>query len=730
MKKKQQGATISKNKMVVTVVVIAMVFLALSMRLAYLMLIKSPEYSARAEEQWTNTLLIKAKRGSILDSNYKELAISGDVYRVDLDLTTIRNYIKRYNQSNKEQISMETIAKQLAEILEVEESFVLSKLNSKLESGADATSASLKRRIDKATAIKIKELKIFGVLVSEDTLRYYINDNLLSHVLGITNNDGEGLTGIEFMYNNVLEGTEGVRIAQVDSYNRDMPYIEAEYTEPIAGKDVVLTIDENIQYIADKAASEALEKHKAKAVTVIVMNPNNGGILALVNKPDYNLNNPREGAETTEELEQLWRNRAVSDAFEPGSIFKVITAIAALEEGIVDEHTTFECNGKHVINGVTINCWKPKGHGKQSLSDIIKNSCNPGFMQLGEMLGKETLQKYIKLLGFGQSTGIDLPGEGSGIIKDLESMSAIDLATISFGHTNSVISVQYMAAFNAIANGGTWITPHLLKEVVTRDSHGTIIVDNAYNQGQEKRLLREDSTALLRTYLERVVTEGSGMNAYIEGYNIAGKTGTAEKVVNGEYGKDKYISTFVGMAPFEKPQVTIMVTIDEPSTGAYYAGEVAAPVAKQVLGETFNYLSLKTDYIKEQDKLILRDVIIPDLRGMTEGEAAEVLKKEGLNYSIEGEGPVIKDMSPAPGYSIKERSKIKLILGSGTDNREVVVPNLIGYSKQGAMEALSKLKLKAEFTGEGMVTKQSISPKEYVAAGTTITLTLEYTVGD
>ncbi len=732
MKKRHRKVkVIPKKRLSIILVGITVLFTILSIRLFYLMLIKGSEYAAMSEEQWTSTLFIDGKRGRILDRNYNEIAVSGEVYRVDLDLISIRNYIDSYNEENENKISMESLADDLGEILDMSSDKVLAKLESKLENGGFATSASLIRQIDKDKADKIKELDITGLIVSDDTLRYYINDSLLSHVIGITDSDGIGLTGVEYLYNDILQGTPGVRITEVDSYSAELPYTTAEYTDPINGKDVVLTVDENIQYICEKAAQTALEENKANAVTITVMNPNNGEILALVNKPDYNLNNPRDGAATYEELQKIWRNRAVSDAFEPGSVFKVITAVAALEEGLVSDNTTFTCSGRNKVNGTVINCWKAGGHGTQSFSDIIKNSCNSGFIQLGQMIGKEILYEYIKLLGFGEYTGMDLPGEGTGVIMDLENISDIDLATISFGQTNSTTTMQYMAAFNAIANGGKWITPHILKEVVHTDENNTLIVDNVYSEGVKKKVLSEESTALLRTYLERVVTEGSGTAVRIEGYHIAGKTGTAQKVIDGRYAAGKYVSTFVGMTPVEKPELTIMVTIDEPSAGPYYAGEVAAPVANEVLNKIFNYLSLKPG--EEGDSLtenILKEVVIPEVRGMSIEEVEDILKKEGLLGSFKGEGNIVADIKPVPGNSVKKGTEIVITLGSSVDNKDVVIPNLSGYSKQAAMELINKLGLKAEFSGEGMVINQSISANEYVKGGTTIKLTLDYIVED
>ncbi|WP_040211989.1 stage V sporulation protein D [Clostridium polynesiense] len=721
-----------RRRMFVALMGITTLFMLLSIRLVYLMLIKGPEYKAMAQEQWTSRVLIDAKRGRILDTNYNELAVSGNVYRVDLDLNAIKKYITDYNKKHKEQISNEDLALKIGEALEMDKFEVLKKLESKLPSGAPMQSAILARRIEKVQADKLKALKINGVLISPDTKRFYPNNNFLAHVLGVTDSDGKGLTGIEYKYEEELKGSPGVRLAEIDRNSGELPYTISEYTKPIEGKDVVLTIDEKIQFFAEKAANQALIDNKALAVTIVVMNPKNGEVLALVNKPDYDPNKPREGAANYDELQKKWRNRAVSDTFEPGSIFKVITAAAAMQEGKVGEHDTFTCGGSTTIANRTIKCWKSGGHGTQNFSDIIKNSCNIGFIQLGQKLGKENLHKYIKLFGFGEKSGVDLPGEANGIIMPLEKMTEVDLATISFGQANTVGTMQFMAAFNTIANNGVWIRPHLMKEIVHTDEDGTRISDKKFENLGKKKIIDEGNTKTLRSYLERVVTEGSAKKAMIEGYHIGGKTGTAQKVINGVYAPSKYISSFVGMAPIDDPQITLMVTIDEPGNGEYYAGQVAAPVAQRVFNDIFNYLSLKSDSSPEGTaNSLLRDVVIPDVRGMKKEEAFKILRKDGLNYNLEGEGETIVDISPKPGYSVKEGSKINLYLGNNSNyNKDVVVPDLKGYSRQGAIDLLNKINLKAVISGEGMVTEQSIHPNEFVKKGTTVELILDHEVGD
>ncbi|MEW8956517.1 stage V sporulation protein D [Clostridium sp.] len=712
-----------RKRMTVVLLGLFLLLFVLVFRLVYLMVIQGGYLSYKAKEQWTSEVKLSAKRGRILDRNGNELAVSANVYRVDLDLNALRQY------SNSKGISMEDIADKLASALEMEKDKVLGIITKTLPSGEPMGSANLVRRIEKAEADKVTALQIKGVMVSPDTKRYYPNNNFLSHVLGTTNVDGEGLTGVELTYNQYLSGVPGMRITELDRNSGELPNIISEYTDPIQGKDLYLTIDEKIQYFAEKAAEQAMSDNKAKAVTIIVMDPKSGEILGLVNKPDFNPNNPREGAESSDELQKMWRNRAVNDTYEPGSIFKVITAAAAMEEGLVGENDVFNCNGSIKIGNRTIHCWKRTGHGPQSFSDIIKNSCNIGFVELGKRLKAETLNKYIDKFGLGKVSGVDLPGEAKGIVKKTEDISETDLATIAFGQTNTVNPVQFLAAFNTIANNGVWIRPHVMKEI--KGSEEDVI---KYDDYDSKRVVSEETAKTLRTYLQRVVNEGSGRTTYIEGYNIAGKTGTAQKVnpMNGTYEAGKYVASFVGMAPTDDPKLSIFVAVDEPSAGDYYAGVVAAPVAKQVFNNIFNYLEFKVDASEEDiAKSLLNDVIVPEVRGLDKNKAVKALKDSKLEVEVQGNGSVINDINPKPGYTVKEGTKIILYTdGAANYNKEVMVPNLVGMSKEKATELLNSLGLKGSFEGEGITSQQSIEPKTIVNKGTIINIMLSPDAGD
>lgn len=688
------------------------------------MVYQSHKLKSLAIDQWTSEVKIDAKRGRILDRNGHELAVSANVYRVDLDMNTLRDTMK------EKKLSQDEIAEKLSGALAMDKGEVSKVLGKTLPGGLPLASATLKRRIEKEEADKVRNLNLRGVLISADTKRYYPNNNFLAHVLGHTNSDGAGLTGVELNYNKELSGTPGVRIAETDRKSKELPYTISEYTKPIDGKDVVLTIDEMIQHFVEKAADQALKDNKAKAVSIVVMDPKNGEVLAMVNKPDYNPNDPWIKDMSYDELQKSWRNRAVSDTFEPGSIFKVITATAALEENAVSENDKYTCGGSFTVGKKIIHCWKTSGHGEQSFVEILKNSCNVGFAAVGKKVGKENLYKYIKKFGFGEKTGIDLPGEAKGIIKKPENISEIDLATISFGQTNTVSPIQFLTAFNSIANGGTLIKPHVMKEISHYDDEkDSKVIDKKFDisGANSKQILDANKTAQLRGYLEKVVSEGGGKKAFIEGYHIGGKTGTAQKAGQGGYQPGKYVSSFTGMAPASDPRITVLVSIDEPDPSNYYAGQITAPVAQQVFNDIFNYLAMKSD-ADSQDiaRSMLKDVVIPDVRGMKKADAEKVLKEQHLDSESDSNGEYIVDMNPKPGYTVKEGSKIILYTGSTPNyNKVVAVPDVTGLSRDRAVAVFNSVGLKANFEGDGMISEQSIEPGKEVEKGTVITLHTE-----
>ncbi|MGO4896048.1 stage V sporulation protein D [Clostridium perfringens] len=723
-KKKNKKIKLNEGRVLAFLLAIVILFLALSGRLLYISIFRSKDYKAMAEEQWTNEIQIDARRGRILDRNNRELAVTANVFRVDLDLITLRKYIDKKDTDNIE------IAKLLAEALEMDEEKVLSRIELTYPSGNPANSATLIRRIEKEKADKVKELDINGVIVSEDTKRYYPNGDFLSHTLGTTNADGEGLSGLELYYNEELMGIPGVRVSEVSGNSTSNPYSETSFTPPVDGKDMTLTIDENIQYFVEKVAEDALNKHNADSVSIAVMNPNNGEILGMVNKPGFNPNNPYEGSESfkgkdeSAKLQNMWRNTIVSDSFEPGSIFKIITSIAAIEENIAGKDEVYYCDGSLNVAGKNIKCWKSGGHGVQNFNQTLENSCNVAFMEMGAKLGAEKLNEYIKLFGSGTQSGIDLPGEATGIVKNVEDISAVDLATISFGQTNTMNGIQFMTALNAVANGGDLIQPHIMKELSHKDDNGTKIIDEVFVPKIQENIVDEKSTMRVKEALESAVSNGSSKDAGIEGIKVAGKTGTAEKVdpETGTYGAG-YIASFAGFAPYDNPQVSLIVIIDNPKNGEHFGGIVAAPFAGELFNNIFNYISLNEGQLDAKDE----SVIIPDLRGDKVTSAEKTLNELGINCVIEGDGTFVTSVTPIPGYKVKKGDSITLYAGSRFDRneKEIVVPDFRKLNKEESEEILKSLGLKGEFEGEGEIKEQSISAGEIIKSGDKIKFKLE-----
>lgn len=723
--KKKKKTVGYKSRLFIVSVLVFSLLAFLILRLAWLTLVSGRELEAKANSEWQKEISVTATRGDILDRNGSVLVSSANVYRIDFDLDSVRNHIK------EKKITMNDIAVEISNVTGVEVEEVLKALNKKNSDGSDASYSPLVRGVTKAVADSADDLGIYGLIVSRDVKRYYPNENFLASALGGINSEGTGLTGIELQYDDYLAGIAGMKIGAYDSWGNRLPFDTYKFTPPIDGSDIISTVDENLQYIAEKVAQKGLEEHNAKGVHVLIMDPNNGEILAMVNKPDYDPNDPYSGYEIfdgetdNDKIQNMWRNWLVSDTFEPGSTFKTVTMVAALEEGLVSDNETFTCNGGVKFGNTTVHCWKRDGHGTQTLGEVLKNSCNVGMMEIGERLGIDKLNEYIYKLGFGKTTGIDLPGEASGIVKSSDTVSAIDLATISFGQTNTVTTLQLMAAFNAIANGGDLIQPHIVKEISHEDESGNRVIDETIKPTTKKDVLSDSSTALLRSYLERTVTKDGPDGSFVQGYNVGGKTGTAQKVdpATGTYSTDKYISSMVALAPVENPQITVFIAVDEPSNGSYYGGEVAAPLMKELFEEVFKYMD--SPLAKERFS-IYKNVIIPDVRGKSIEEAKEILKANNLEAEVKGNGKTIVSMDTYPGATVKEGTTITITAkDSGQVEKQVIMPDLKGNTEEFATSILNNLGLVYEFEGEGNVYSQSVTAGNKVVKGTKVTITLK-----
>lgn len=557
-------------------VLIMMAAIGLIGRLAWLMIVQSDHYNELAEELHTRERRIKAARGSIYDANGTVIATN----RTVCTISVIYNQIK----------DPEFVIRTLSQELELSEEEVRKKVEKY------SAREIIKTNVDKEIGDKIREYDMAGVKVDEDYKRYYPFDSLASKVLGFTGSDNQGIIGLEVSYEDQLKGMDGRILTLTDAAGAEVDRAAEDRIEPIAGNDLYLSLDVNIQMYAEQAAYKTLEQKQAKQVSVIIMNPKNGEIMAMVNVPEFNLNDPFTLAESvgnTENLtakqkqdflNQMWRNPIINDTYEPGSTFKTITAAAALEEGVVSLNDTFSCPGYYIVEDRKIRCHKVGGHGAETFLQGTMNSCNPVFIQVGQRLGIETFYSYFKKLKILEKTGVDLPGEAATIMHNPDNMGEVELATVSFGQSFQLTPLRLLTTISSIINGGTTITPHFGVEI--RSADGTQVQKLSYPSGE--RVLSEETSETMRYVLEKVVSEGGGIKGAIEGYEIGGKTATSEKLPRGT---GKYISSFVGFAPAQDPEVIAILTIDEP-VGVYYGGTIAAPVVKEIFDNILPYLGI------------------------------------------------------------------------------------------------------------------------------------------
>lgn len=626
--------------------------------------------------QWTLDVSVSGKRGNIFDRNGKVLAENVSVNKI----TVIPKEIPDSQR--------QSVAEVLAQILGLDKEKILQKIFNK-----NMQEALIAKQVDDEKATAIRKLNIDGIIISEDMKRFYPEDSLGCHILGFTGIDNQGLDGIELVFDSFLRGIPGKVSTPMDAIGRKMDVGEEEYFEPLPGYNVVLTIDETIQHFTEKALNQAMVHSKpSKGAVAIVMVPKTGEILALASRPNFNPNNPFEGPQ--EEWYKLWRNKAISDAYEPGSVFKTITASAALEEKLVSLHEQFYCPGYTTVAGHRINCWAT--HGSEDFVKGVQNSCNVVFVTLGQRLGVEKLYKYIHDFGFGQRTGILLPGEAPGLVMPEESVGPVELATNSFGQGIAVTPLQMITAVSAIANGGKLMQPLIVKSIV--DSNGKIVKE--FKPKIVRQVISEETSSTMREILKSVVSEGTGKAGYIEGFDVAGKTGTTEKYMPG-----KYVASFVGFAPADDPKVIVLVVIDEPNNPeTHFGSQLAAPVVKSILDDTLRYLEVQPKGIQKP-----ASVVVPDVRNMKLYEAERVILSSKLDFMIEGGGDTVFDQIPKPGAIVEENTKVILYLNP-EKIQEVVVPDLSGKNVKEAAEILNSLGLKIKIKGSGFAVNQT--PKE------------------
>lgn len=609
--------TFTRKKIFFVALMIFLALLLLIGRLGYLMIARSEYYLEKAEALHDRERSIKAKRGIIYDRNGVELAGNKPVCSISVIHSQIADE--------------EQVVKALCSVLSLDEAAVQKKVQ------ANTIREKIKSNVDKDIADQLREMNLDGVMIDEDYKRYYPYDSLASKVLGFTGSDNQGIVGLEVAYEEVLAGTPGSILTMTDAYGLEIANEAESRIEPIAGNNLYTTIDVNIQKYAEQAATKVLKAKQAKRVSVVLMNPQNGEIYAMVNVPEYNLNEPyklvyvedlyskpveeqeeadmvlEEGEENTGEkrktesemtekekqdaLNNMWRNFCINDTYEPGSTFKLVTATAALEEEVVKLDDTFSCPGFRVVEDRRIRCHKKGGHGTETFREGIMNSCNPVFMDVGARVGVANMYKNYKKLGLFEKTGVDLPGEASSIMHKQENVQAVELATMSFGQSFQITPLQLLRAASAAVNGGTLVTPHFGMYATDEDGNRT----ETFSYTMKENVIRKETSETMKELLEAVVAEGSGNKGQVEGYRVGGKTATSEKLPRGNA---KYISSFLGFAPANNPQIIGIILIDEP-VGTYYGGTIAAPVMSEMFSNILPYLGIEADYTEETETTIL-----------------------------------------------------------------------------------------------------------------------------
>lgn len=574
-----RNKTYHRRKMLVVFLAALAVILGLFARLVYLMVFEAEYYQKKAEDLHERERDIKAARGEILDANGTVLASNRTVCTVSVIHSQIQD--------------TDGVVRGLAGLLDMEESEIRKKVEkvSSIE--------RIRTNVDKETGDQIRALGLAGVKVDEDYKRYYPYDELASKVLGFTGGDNQGIIGLEVIYEEYLKGIDGKILTTTDARGIELNGVAEDRIEPEAGHTLQISLDYNIQTYAQQMAEKVMEEKQAEKVAILMMNPKNGEILAMVNVPEFNLNDPftlntPDGGESLsdeekqEALNQMWRNGCINDTYEPGSVFKIVTASASLEEGVVDLDDTFQCPGYRIVEDRKIRCHKVGGHGAETFADGIRNSCNPVFIDIGLRLGADRFYEYFRQFGLMELTGVDLPGEAQTIMHKKENVGLVELATISFGQSFQVTPIQMAATASALINGGRRVTPHLGVRIL--DSEGKKEI-RTLNDAQGKRILSEETSAQMRALLESVVAEGSGSNAYVEGYRIGGKTATSQTLPRSA---GKYISSFLGFAPADDPQILAMCVIYDPK-GVYYGGTIAAPVIGDIFRNIFPYLGIEKE---------------------------------------------------------------------------------------------------------------------------------------
>lgn len=696
---------------VIMIIMILAITIVSGSSLVYIMIIKGEEYQSKASAQQLYDNLVTAPRGDIYDSDMNLLATSTTAWTVYITPNGIHN-LKDADEAEK---IRNTIAEELAPILQMEKDEIYKKTKEK------TYYVTVKKKIDKETADKVSEFVVENkdlemaqyVGIDETTTRYYPNDSLASTVLGFVGDDNQGLAGLESYYDNRLTGVAGRVVAAKNAKGTDMPFTYEKVEEAKQGDSLVTTLKSYVQYACEKYLDIAVEEDQvAERGAAIVMNVNTGGILAMAVSGDFNPNEPfvlsdfdqaqidsleDEKAKKdlrTELLNRQWRNKAVSDTYEPGSVFKIFTAAVAMEENLISEKSSFTCNYVYTVAGNPYHCHKVAGHGTQSLSQAISNSCNPAFIQIGQLITPPIFTKYFKAFGLTEKTGIDLPGEASSNYHLEKNMGATELASSSFGQTFNITPLHMITLAAASVNGGYLVQPHIVEKTIDSNGKITSVVSANY----KRQVISESTSASMRNLLHYVVENGA-KNGIVAGYNVGGKTGTSEKVskmlATGIEGL--YIGSYVGIAPIDDPEIAVFVMLDEPMSGRYYGSAISAPVASKIMADIMPYLGYEPQYTEEELSKI--SVSVPDAKGMEISAARERITSAGLAYKVVGNGANVLRQLPEAGNSVYNGGTV-ILYTDDVENSTTTVPDLTGLTATEANLAAAKASINIEFSGD------------------------------
>ncbi|MFX3633143.1 MAG: stage V sporulation protein D [Candidatus Pristimantibacillus sp.] len=621
-------------------------FGALGVRLAYVQLWQGEELSAKAENSWRRDIPYMAKRGEIWDRNGVKLAYnvsSPTVWAIPVQIK-----------------DKQAVANTLAPLLDMSPEQLYNKINTKKTMLVQLKPGGRKMTLEKSQ--QVRDLNLTGIVVAEDNKRFYPFGNLAAHVLGFTGIDNQGLTGVESKYNDELTGIQGNVSFLSDASGRQMPNSSDTYVEPEEGLTMQLTIDKGIQSVMERELDQAMTLLQADNIIAIAMNPKNGEVLGMASRPTYEPDKYKEVA-----AEVYNRNLPIWMTYEPGSTFKIITLAAAIEENKVNlQNEYFFDPGAIEVGGARLRCWKKGGHGSQTFLEVVENSCNPGFVTLGQRLGKEKLFDYIKNFGFGKKTGIDINGEENGIMFKMSQVGPVELATTAFGQGVSVTPIQQITAVSAAINGGTLYKPHVTKGWINPET-GAVV--SKTEPEVVRQVISEATSKQVREALESVVAKGTGRNAFIDGYRVGGKTGTAQKVVNGRYSPNEHIVSFVGFAPADDPQIVVYVAVDNPQ-GIQFGGVVAAPIVRTILEDSLSILQVPardTQIGKTYKPDETPIVVVPNLVGKTVSDIYEDMNMS-FNLSSAGSGNTVIRQAPAAGSRVEKGSTIRIYLGAEDDS--------------------------------------------------------------